>query len=188
MSLSRIIEFSFYVLVAFLILATLSFFSLRPMLRQVRAEAAAEWVDFMGAIKKRNEMLPGLIEAIRGFESGHGQLIAKLLETRSILMRPTGADGVVAAVDEMERRLIQVEKLVSAGSGLGGYPPFARQWKRVLKITQKVNRLRSDYYRSVRLYNGLLEAFPQNLVATLFGFVPLTVYPRAHWAGEGDAW
>ena len=188
MSLSRIIEFSFYVLVAFLILATLSFFSLLPMLKQVRAEAAAEWVDFMGAIKKRNEMLPGLIEAIRGFESGHGQLVAKLLETRSILMRPTDADRIVAAVDEMERRLIQVEKLVSVGSGLGGYPPFARQWKRVLKITQKVNRLRSDYYRSVRLYNGLIEAFPQNLVATLFGFVPLTVYPRVHWAGEGDAW
>ncbi len=187
MSHSRIIEFSFCVLVAFLMLTGLSFLSLRPMLMQVRSEAAAEWVGFMSAIKQRNEMLPGLIEAVRGFKSGHGKLVDELLEARSILMRPADADRSVAAVDEMESRLIQVEKLVRVAPELGAYPPFARHWKPVVMITQKVNRFRSDYYRTVRLYNGLLDAFPQNLIATMFAFVPLTVYAPVHWAGEGDA-
>jgi LemA protein len=177
MSAPRIIEFIFSLLVAFLIIATLSFLSLRPGLKQARHEAQAEWNGLIRAVQDRNELLPGLIQAIRGFESGHAKLLEKLSQARSVSMRPGMPAKVVAALDEIDRSLAQIDKLLIARPQLSNYPPFSRHWTNIVRISRQVDSRRMGYNKSVRLYNGLLEAFPQSLVAPIFGFVPLTDYP-----------
>jgi len=173
----RIIEFSFSLLVAFLILATLSFLSLRPGLRQARSEAQAEWNAFIRVVQDRNELLPGLIQAIRGFESGHAKLLEKLSEARSVSMQPGKPTRIVSAVDEIDRGLAQIDKLLISRPRLSKYPPFSRHWANIVRISRRVDSKRMGYNNSVRLYNGLLQAFPQSLLAPIFGFVRLTDYP-----------
>ncbi len=184
MSVSRVIEFSFSVLAAFIILVFVSFLSLRPMLKQVRLEAGREWTGFAAAVSRRDQALPGVIEALRGYESGHAYLAGKLLEARSISLRPTDPDKFVAAVDVTEGCLIQIEEMVGSGRDLDSYPPFAVHWKRVEKIGREVRLRRMQYNMRAALYNGLLNAFPQNIMASVFGFVPLKVYRPASVSNE----
>lgn len=183
---SRIIEFCFSFLVAFLALSVISFLSLRPVLKEVRFEARAEWDGFVRAVKERNELLPGLIEAVKGFEPGHTRLAESLLEARSISVRATDPSGLVAAVDDIERCLVQIDNLAKTRSGLEQYPPFAGNWKRVVKLTQRISWLRSTYNADVRLYNHLLTPFPQNFITSAFGFVPLTDYPLPETLRDSD--
>lgn len=183
---SRIIEFCFSFLVAFLVLSVMSFLSLRPVLKEVRFEARAEWDGFVRAVKERNELLPGLIEAVKGFEPGHTKLAESLLEARSISVRTADPGGLVAAVDDIERCLVQIDNLVKTRSGLEQYPPFTGNWKRVVKLTQRISWLRSTYNADVKLYNRLLTPFPQNLITSAFGFVPLTDYPSPGSIGDSD--
>jgi len=177
MRLARIIEFCFAFLVAFVLLSFVSFLSLRPVLDQGLAEARADWSAFLRAVSERNESIPGLVQALRGFEPGHGRLTQKMLEARSISVRTTESDAIVAAVDDTDRFLAQVEKLLQARPQLEQYPPFAAQWKKTVSMTQRISYLRRSHSSSVRSYNRLLKAFPQNLLTTLFGFVPLHEYP-----------
>jgi LemA protein len=155
----------------------MSFLSLRPQLQEVRSQVAAEWQDFLTAVKERNEIMPGLIEAVRGFEAGHARLAQRLLESRGISMRVTEPDKVVAAVDMMDRHLAEVEKLQETNPRFREYPPFAKQWSKVQGLTLRIKVKRELYNKSVDVYNRLLRAFPQSLFTTLFGFVPLQSYP-----------
>lgn len=155
----------------------MSFLSLRPQLQEVRSQVVTEWQDFLTAVKERNEIMPGLIEAVRGFEPGHARLAQRLLEARGISMRVSEPDKVVAAVDVMDKYLAEVEKLQESNPRFREYPPFAKQWSRMQGLTLRIKVNRELYNKSVDVYNRLLKAFPQSLFTTLFGFVPLQGYP-----------
>jgi LemA protein len=177
MSLSRIIEFCSAVLVAFLILSVISFLSMRPILTQARIETKAEWDGFTRVVKQRNDLLPGLLEGLKGFEAGHSRLAERLMGARSVALRAVDPDRIVAAVDDMDRTIEQIKKIVQADPRLARYPPFEQPWKPVLALSRRISAARSDYNKSVQLYNRLLTPFPQNMLTALFGFVPLKEYP-----------
>jgi LemA protein len=162
---------------AFIIICVISFISLRPLLIQVRQETKRDWEKFEAAVQLRNKALPGLTEALRGFEPGHSKLVEEIIEARAVTMRPGNPDRFVAAVDEIDRRLEQVANLLQTKPKLGLYAPFSTHWPRVRRRNDNVRMSRLSYNQSVRLYNGLLKAFPQNLISSLFGFVPLSAYP-----------
>ena len=176
-SLSRVIEFCFALLVAFLVLVVISFASLRPTLNEARMEAKAEWAAFLRAVAARNEAIPGLVEAIRGFESGHAKLVEKILEARSVSMRSNDPDVIVATVAQMDRFLAQVERLAQSNRDLSGYAPFDEHRKRTLQSTYRINCARKSYNANAASYNRLLMPFPQNLLTSVFGFLPLKEYP-----------
>lgn len=177
MNISRIIEFCLAFIVAFLVITLFSFLSLRPALKELRADAAAEWQGFLKEVGERNQLIPGLVEAVRGFESGHAKLTTKLLEARAVSSRSTDPRRIVASVDDIESSLAEIEKLVNARPEIEQYPPFVGPWKRVVRITYRINRFRDGYNKSVRAYRRLLNAFPQDIIAALLGFVPLGEYP-----------
>lgn len=188
MSVSRLIEFCTCFLVALVVLTVISFMTLRPTLREVRSEAKADWDAFIRAVNQRNELLPGLVEAVKGFEPGHGRLAERSLAARSTAMRSKDPDNIVASVDDIERHLTQIGRLVHARPDLGRYIPFAGHWEEVLKLTRQVSSARSAYNKSARLYNRLLTPFPQNMLTAVFGFVPLNVYPEVRVSGVDKGW
>lgn len=183
---SRYIELSFCLLVAFVILAAISFLTLHPTLKEVRTEAQSEWASFLRQVKARNDLLPGLVEAFRGIEPGHGRLVEKLLEARSVSMRSTDPPTIVASVDEIDRCLAQIEKFAVTQPELNKYPPFAAHWDKVASMSRGVTETRRAYNYSARLYNRLLTPFPQNLLTVVLGFIPLKEYPAGRSFGDAD--
>ncbi|MEW6351846.1 MAG: LemA family protein [Thermodesulfobacteriota bacterium] len=176
-TLGRVIELSFCFLAALVVLMVVSFLTLRPLLIEFRTDAQNEWESYVAAVSKRNEVLPGLAEALRGFEPGHGKLVNKLLQAPSVPLLRRDPDFIVAFADDIELSLLEIEKLAKAGPQLTKYPPFAAHWLDVSARTQRVTTHRAKYNKAATAYNGLLSAFPQNLVCGVWGFVRLNVYP-----------
>ena len=79
MKLLKLIQILITFLLAFLTVVVVSFLMLRPVLKEVRMEAKAEWAAFARAVPERNDLIPGLIESFKGFESGHTKLAERLL-------------------------------------------------------------------------------------------------------------
>jgi LemA protein len=177
MSVPRIIDLAVCLLLVFVLTAVVSFLSLRPMLAEFRAGAKSEWEGFVREARERNRLIPGLVEAFQAFESGHSRLAAKMLEASAVSTRSDDPARIVAAVNEMETCLTQVERLLDSSPEMGRHTPFAGNWKKIERSTYRINLARQAYNKSARAYNGLLNAFPQNLLVTVFGFVPLGEYP-----------
>lgn len=167
-----------------MVLTIISFLTLRPTLNEVRTEAKTEWDAFLGAVNERYELLPGLVEAIKAYEPGHGRLVEKSLAARSVAMRSRDPDSIVASVDDIERYLDQMRRLVLSQPDLGRYSPFAWHWEQVVTIGRRIAATRKAYNKSATLYNRLLTPFPQNILTTVFGFVPLKVYPTERMIGD----
>ncbi|MFC1833976.1 LemA family protein [Thermodesulfobacteriota bacterium] len=179
MTVSRIIEFGIAFLLALILIAVGSFLSLRPSLNEVRSNAASQWEGFLQAVGERNEALPRLVETVRGFEARYGKLAEKLLEARAVSMRSRTPEKIVAATDETDRLLAQLSELVYSRDELKNYPPLASHWRKVIEIGNEIRLRRLKYNKEVELYNRLLTPFPQNMLAALFGFVPLSEYPQS---------
>lgn len=177
MSVARTIEFCCSFLLAVVVIAAISLLSLRPTLHAVRSEVKSDWEGFLQAVNERDSLLPTVIEAVKGVEPGLGKLAGKLLEARAVSMRSTDPDRIVLAVDEIDRNLGEIQKVVQSKPQLRAYPSFSQSWDRILTLTRGVKARREFYNKSVRTYNYLLTPFPQNLLTTLFGFVPLQPYP-----------
>lgn len=177
MVLSRIVELSFSCIIAFLVLILISFLTLRPMLREADLEARADWDALRRAVTERNELIPGMIEGLRGSQPGLGKLAEKVLETRAISLRALDQDSLVASVDVMEGYMAEIGRLSQSNPALEKYPPFATLWKKTQVLNQRIRLVREDYSRIARLHNRMLTVFPQNVLAVLFGYVPLKEYP-----------
>ncbi len=177
MVVPRMIELSVTFLAAFVVVVVISFLSLRSDLQEFRSEAGSEWEAFVREVRARNRLLSGLTESIRRFETGHAQLAEKVLEARAVSDRSSDPSEIVAAADDIDSCLREVEKLVQARPQMLDYPPFAGQWRFVVPMTCRINGIRKSYNANVRAYNRLLHAFPQNVLATLFGFARLNEYP-----------
>lgn len=184
MKLLKFVQILITFLAGFLTVTVVSFLMLRPVLKEVRTEARAEWAAFARTIPERNNLIPGLIESFKGFEPGHTKLAERFLQARSISMRSTDPDRIVAAVDEIDRMLEEVRKLGQSKPGLAQYPPFTAQWKRIEKTGLRITRHRDQYNGAASSYNLLLGVFPQNVLATAFGFVPLKIYPAIVPTGD----
>jgi hypothetical protein len=118
-----------------------------------------------------------MVEGLRGFQPGSGKLSEKVLEARAISLRAADQDSTVASVEVMEGYLAEVERFSRSNPALEKYPPFAMLWKKIQVLNQRISVLREDYSRIARLHNRMLTVFPQNVLAVLFGYVPLKEYP-----------
>ena len=178
MTVNRLIEIAACFLAAFIVISTISFAGLRPLLLEIREEVAADWKAFRSEAQERNRALSGLAQAIRSFSVGREELSDKLLGARQVVTSSGDPDKLVTAVDETDRLLALVEHITQSAPAITGYPPFERYWGQVRGGTIRICYKRELYNRGVRKYNSILKLFPQDLIAAAFGFVPLKAYPE----------
>jgi hypothetical protein len=176
-TIGRIIELCFCFLAALVVLVFLSFFSLRPLLVEFRTAAENEWAEYAEFVSKRNQLLPGVAEALRSFESGHAKLVNRLLQAPAVSLHHRSTEFIAAFGDDVGLSLLEVDKLAKSKPQLEKYPPFEANWQNVRLLSRQIGEKRIGYNTTAAAYNGLLKAFPQNLVCAALGFVPLVIYP-----------
>lgn len=156
-----------------LILLMLTYNSLVGMRNTVRNG----WSDIDVQLTRRHDLVPNLVEAVRGYMTHEREVLETLARARSQAMT-SGADLATRATAEM------------ALSGAVGnlfavaerYPTLKASEQFLLlqeQLTSTENRIafaRQHYNESVRRYNTSMAEFPRNLLAGLLGFSPATLF------------
>lgn len=171
-------------LITFVIIAIVSFMSLRPILNETRYDARAELDSFMRSVKDRNDFLPALLEIIKTFEPGQSKLVTSLLETRAICMRSNDPNAISPLVIEIDRYLVQLEKILKNNSKLEANQTFAAQWRIISKLSARIYNSRRNYNNIARIYNKMLKPFPQNLIIFILGYSQLHLYQETQGIGD----
>ena len=178
--MSRLVEFSCSVLVAFMMLSIISFLTLRPTLKDIRNEARTQWEGMVTLARDRNEQVQGIIEVLKGFGVMETKLGEKMLEERSILLRATDPESIMISIDETDQRMTKLIQIADSASELKNHSGFRTQWARIIATDSELKVRRTNYNETAKMYNSLLNPFPQNMLATILGFVPLHRYPSNH--------
>ena len=161
----------FVVLAAIVALLLFFFLATFNRLISLRNGVRNAWSDIDVQLTRRHDLVPNLVEAVKGYMSHERETLAAVTQARSQAMR-FGADIATRAVAEM------------ALSGAVGnlfavaekYPTLKASQNFLLlqeQLTSTENRIafaRQHYNELVRQFNTAIAEFPLNLVAGAFGF------------------
>jgi LemA protein len=163
-----------YGLIALIVAAVLSLiFLLRTYNRLVamRNNVRNGWSDIDVQLRRRHDLVPNLVESVRGYMSHERETLEAVTRARGQAMT-SGADIATRAAAEMA--------LTGAVGNLFAvverYPTLKASHNFLLlqeQLTSTENRIafaRQRYNETVRQYNTALAEFPRNLVAGAFGF------------------
>jgi LemA protein len=167
------LDSSLALIVIIAVAALLLIFLLRTYNRLIsmRNNLRNAWSDIDVQLKRRHDLVPNLVESVKGYMSHERQTLEAVTEARSNAMR-AGAGIATRAAAEMALTGAVGNLLMSAER----YPDLKASQNFMLlqeQLTSTENRIafaRQHYNETVRQFNTLIAEFPQNVVAGMFGF------------------
>jgi len=135
-----------------------------------RNRAKEAWADIDVQLKRRYDLIPNLVETVKGYASHERELFEKVTEARA---RAMGA-GNMKERGEAENALSQTLKTLFAVAE--NYPQLKAsenflELQRELSDTEnKVQAARRFYNGNIRDLNTKIESFPANMIAGMLGF------------------
>lgn len=131
------------------------------------AEEAFESINVF--LKQRYDLIPNLVNTIKGYTQYESNVLERVIELRSKAMATGGRDGG-AAENELTGALKTVFALAENYPDLKANQEFLNLQQTLTNLEESIQRARRYYNASARDLNNAVEVFPNNLVAGPFGF------------------
>jgi LemA protein len=136
------------------------------------------FADIDVQLKRRADLVPQLVEAVRGYAAHEKALLTSVAELRSAAM--AAGPGVDAGRFDSERelgtRLKQLLLLQEAYPQLKADANFRDLSAKLVDVEDHLQYSRRFYNGAVKQYRNRLESFPHVLVARAFGFQALPFF------------
>ncbi|MEZ5460300.1 LemA family protein [Dokdonella sp.] len=135
-----------------------------------RNQVAAAWSDIDVQLQKRHDLIPPLVEIVRGYATHERELLERVTaeRTQSRNAHKVGSKGEIErALGNDVGRLIA---LAEAYPDLKASENFAQLNNELVKVEDHLQYARRFYNGSVRQFNDRIQVFPHVLVARGFGF------------------
>jgi len=165
MSIGTIVGIGLLAVVAWLVWAYNSF------VRLVNRTDEA-WADIDVQLKRRYELIPNLIETVKGYVAHEQKTLAEVTELR------TRAMNAASPVEQSEAENMLSGALKSLFAVAENYPDlkanenFLELQRELTETENKIQAARRFYNTNVRDLNTAIQSFPQNIIAKMFNFKP----------------
>jgi LemA protein len=141
-------------------------------LARLRLLAANAWADIDVQLKRRHDLVPALVAAVKGHAGYERGTLEAVVEARN---RAAGAPGPAAAgraEGELARSVRDLLVLAEAYPDLKAAESFLGLQRSLTEIEDHLQNARRYYNAVIRDLNTRVAQFPTNLVAAAFGFRP----------------
>ncbi|MCV6575710.1 MAG: LemA family protein [Cohaesibacter sp.] len=149
-----------------------------------RQMADEGWSGIDVQLKRRSNLIPNLVETVKGYTSHEQDVLHKVTEMRA---RAAGAsNGGTAeraqAESDLSKALVSLMAVAENYPDLKASDTFATLQKELSSVEDEIQMARRYYNGTVRDQNILVESFPSNIVANSFQFVK-----RSYFELENEA-
>ncbi len=126
------------------------------------------WSQIDNQLKRRNDLIPNLVEVTKGYAKHESETLEKIIESRSI----SGNDLEQIAVNskQISNGISKLLLLGEAYPDLKANEVFMNLQIELTGTEDKIAYARQFYNDAVQLYNTSIQQFPSNLLAKLFKF------------------
>lgn len=156
----------FLVLVAVVVVAVVMYNSLVRLRQQVDGA----WADIDVQLKRRYDLIPNLVETVKGYASHERDTLERVVQARSAAMSAQGPAAKAEAEGALAGALKSLFALSEAYPQLQAAGGFRDLQGTLGQIEEQVAQARRYYNAVVRDFNTRTETFPSVLVARAFGF------------------
>ena len=135
-----------------------------------RNQARQGYADIDVQLKRRADLVPQLVEAVKGYAGYEKALLTTVTELRTSALAAHGGAARFALEKQLGERLQQLVLLQEAYPQLKADANFRDLSARLVDVEDHLQYARRFYNGAVKQYRNRLESFPDILVARLFGF------------------
>ena len=146
-----------------------------------RATTRAAWSDIGVQLKRRHDLIPKLVDAVKAYAAYEQATLSRVTELRVAATRATRPGESAQAEGELGAAMRQLIAVAEKYPELKANEQYLALMQEITAVEQDLQHARRYYNGAVRQYNVRVESVPSNAVAALFRFEP------AEYFGNDDA-
>jgi LemA protein len=154
----------------FLAIVAIGGITIYNSLVKLRTQAQGAWADIDVQLKRRWDLIPNLVETVKGYASHEKDTLEAVINARNRAMSATGPADKAQAENMLTGALKSLFALSEAYPDLKAVEGFTQLQGTLDEIEDAVQSSRRYYNAVVRDYNTKVEQFPSVLVANAFRF------------------
>src|ERR1035437_5529933 len=162
---------TYLILAVVLIIAGFSWYLYNSIVvAKMRVSEALSQIDVQ--LKRRTDLIPNLVETVKGYAKHEKELFEKVTEARSSLVSAQGPKEKAQANNQLSQTLKSIFAVAEAYPDLKASQNFMELQEEISDTENKIAYARQFYNSIVLSYNAKLKVFPNMLFAKVLNFQP----------------
>jgi LemA protein len=162
------------ILIVIAVVALFLVFTYNGLVR-LRNTVDEAWNQISVQLKRRHDLIPNLVNAVKGYMNFEQETLTKVVEARSAAVSaqsagPANAGAAAAAENMLTGALRQLFALVENYPDLKANQNVLDLQEQLTTTENQIGFSRQHYNSSVREYNTAIQTFPNVVLAGVFGF------------------
>lgn len=145
----------------------------------LKNRAKEAWSDISVQLKRRYDLIPNLVETVKGYAAHESAVFTKVTEARAKAMQATGMKEKAAAENMLSDTLKSLFAVTENYPQLQAANNFLELQRELTDTENKIQAARRFYNTNVRDLNINIESFPANMIAGMFGFAKMELFEMA---------
>lgn len=159
-----------WVILGVAVLVIVSVIAMFNSLVGLKNQVKNSWSQIDVQLKRRHDLIPNLIESVKGYMQHERQTLESLTQARSQAVSAEGVGGKSKAEGALSGAIRQFLLVVENYPDLKANQNFLALQEELSSTENKIAFARQSYNDQVLFYNNKIQMFPSNLIANAFQF------------------
>src|ERR1700677_2096863 len=137
---------------------------------QLRVRCDSAWSDIDVQLKRRHDLIPNLVETVKGYATHEKTTFEDIAKFRSMAMQATAPVDKAAAENQLSGALKSLFAVAENYPQLQASQEFTQLQNSLSEIEDAIQNARRYYNSVVRELQTKIQSFPTNILAGMFGF------------------
>src|ERR1035441_2879977 len=158
------------IVIAILAVTAIALVAIYNSLVQLKVRADNAWADIDVQLKRRHDLVPNLVETVKGYAAHEKGTFEDVARYRSAAMAATSATDRAQAEGQLTQALRGLLAVAEAYPELKANTQFQALQQSLSELEETLQNSRRYYNAVVRDLNTKIQSFPSNLIAGMFNF------------------
>jgi len=130
----------------------------------------AQWAQVQNQLQRRNDLIPNLVETVKGYATHEESVYKDIADSRSRLLSAKSPEETIQAANQQTAALGRLLAVVENYPQLRANEQFNRLMDELAGTENRIATERMRYNERIQEYNTQRRRFPSNVTAKVFGF------------------
>ena len=165
-----------FIILGLVVLAALWVIASFNGLVTLKNRAKEAWADIDVQLKRRYDLIPNLVQTVKGYATHEKELFEKVTQARANAMSAQGVAQKAGAENMLSQTLKSLFAVSENYPDLKASQNFLELQRELTDTEDKIQAARRFYNTNVRDLSIKIESFPDNVIANIFNFKQMELF------------
>jgi LemA protein len=158
------------IVIALIVIVVLILIGVRNSMIGARNRVDESWSGIDVQLKRRHDLVPNLVESVKGYATHEQAVFEKTSQARSQAMAARDPGDAAKAEGQLTQALTDLRAVAENYPQLRATENFQKLMSNLSEIEDEIQAARRIYNSNVQTYNTKIQVFPNSVIANSSGF------------------